>query len=157
MSNVNTNSSAPNSGTGTVTASIDNGFPYTHYSGVPRFFVHGINEIILRTVHTIDKSGTKTAINWSFPDGIRNGTHKFDKNDPDSLQPLEFSYRYFDNSFNDWLEVTYLKEHFGHIDVVFDLAAGTLKADFLFQFKTYDTQTVHNVSGKIDVAGLVRG
>jgi hypothetical protein len=156
---MSTNSSNSNShsGSGNITATIGNDFPHPDYAGIPRFFVHGNNKIVLRTVDFIDKAGTQTAINLVFPNDIENRRYEFVKDAPYQIEPLEFSYRSFNEDLKEWVDTTYLKENVGYIDVQdFNLEQGYLKAAFSFQFTTYKNPKIHTVSGIIDVAGLIK-
>lgn len=153
-----TQSPSPNtqSGTGNITATIDNGFLYPNYLGIPSNFVHGNGKVVLYTTDFKDKAGNQMGMNWTFQDTIKTGHHEFKEDSPDGVQPPFISLQIFDEKVGKLVNTTYMKKYTGYIDLkVFDLKNGKVEAEFLSYFTTYENPTTHQMEGTINVAGLV--
>ncbi|EJM25815.1 MULTISPECIES: hypothetical protein [Pseudomonas] len=145
----------PESGSGTVTATIGNGYAYPNYSGTPRFFAHGNKKVVLHSVQAVDKLGTQTGLNLTLQDDLKPGMYLFGS--AGSPEPPVVWNRTDVDQDNDWRGLTYLSDpSSGHIDITeFSLTSGILKATFAIEFKAYEGQPVYTASGEINVAGLV--
>jgi len=138
---------ATNSGTGELTAAINNNYIISDFKGKPTVFVTDGKVVALYVIYE-QYASTSFSIKLTFAADIKPRRHEYH---PDNLPvPPTFSYT------EDGHTKGYNSDKgAGHLEISeFDINKGTFKASFNFTFTNFDTNRRHQVVGNIDVSDL---